>query len=282
MLPRCLLRTSATLACAAFVGLAACSTTTSGTPITPTSPTNPTSGTGTGTAGPASFPTNVHDLAATVQATLLKVKSMHLVMTLRAAGLNESAEGDQTVTQGRTQDSNLTLSIPSFGTIQMVTVHGTTYVQVPPNQRTSNKPWSVLSPTSSNPFVRALAPRIQQAQSYSGPHAALQLLGAAKSFTYNGTGHLGDGTEVGRYHLSVGVEQLPLSAESRAQLHQFHVDAVPINLAIDPAGHVCELSETVTVHSGATTVTTSIEVQMSNFNNPVNVDAPPRSEIQFH
>lgn len=266
---------TAAAACAAFVGLTACSTTTAGTPVASTA-------TSRSTTAPTHFPMTAHDLAAQVQAALVTIKSMHLAMTIKAAGLDESADGDQTVVNARTQDANLILSVPNFGTIQMVIVNGKTYVQVPPNQRTSGKPWALVTPTSSNPFVQALAPGIEQAQSFSGPHAALQMLGAAQSFKFNGTARLSDGSEVGRYRVSVGVSGLPFTAAQRALLSQVGIRTIPLDLTVDTAGRIRGMTETIHVRAEGVSETTSTEVQMSGFNNPVSVQAPPSSEVQYH
>ena len=42
------------------------------------------------------------------------------------------------------------LSVPSPGTERLVTVDGKTYVTLPTSERTSGKPWALVTPKSSN------------------------------------------------------------------------------------------------------------------------------------
>jgi hypothetical protein len=262
--------------------LAGCATSTSGHPppaahgtLTPVTPGPPT---GTGT--PQGFPTEVPALAGLVSKALLSTTSVHLVLTINAAGQAISGEGDQTVEHGQSKDSSMILTIPGSGTERLVTVDGKTYVMLPTGQRTSNKPWALVTAKSSNRSVQILAQAMSSySAAFSGTDAAKVFLSASDKLSVEGTSQLGDGTQVVRYALDVRTDRLPDSYPVKASLVQFGLKTLPTELAIDATGHIRQLQQELSFKFHGVTVKTATRIEMSDYNAPVSISAPPPDQV---
>lgn len=269
--------------------LAACATSTTGHPTGLTSTGNPTVPVPTGTGAPSGFPNDVHSLAALVSEALQSTTSVHLVLKInsRAAGpvtqqQTISGEGDETVENGLAKDSQLILTFPQVGTERVVTVDGKSYVMLPPSQRTSSKPWAFVTKHSSNSAVRYLANALNSSGAFAGTDLAKTFLSASDRLTKEGTTQLDDGTQVVRYALDVLTSRLPNSYPTKKLFALVGVKKVPTDLAIDAMGHIRQMRQhlSLTVHQFK--VTTNTEIEMSDYNAPVSISAPPPDQVAMH
>lgn len=264
--------------------LAGCASTTSGHPGGSTAA--PTTPAPTGTGIPAGFPTDVHSLAATVNKALQSTTSAHLVLTfdehVSTIRVNMAGEGDETVQDGKAKDMQMILTVANVGTERLVTVDGKSYVLLPSTQRTSGKPWALVTPNSSNYYVRILAQSMSATAAFAGTDAAKTFLSASDRLTKDGTTQLDDGTQVARYSLDVLTDRLPNSNSSKRVLRAAGVTHVPTELSIDSTGHIRQLQQNLSLAVNGIKVTTQTKIEMSDYNAPVSISAPPPDQVALH
>lgn len=247
-------RTAVAVAAAALI-LGGCASTVDGTP-------------------PPSFPTTVQSLAELIQSGTKSLHSAHLSMRITVGGQSIVAAGAEQADNGKATALNLLEHIPSFGTIQVVTVSGKTYVRLPKSHNTSDKPWVLVRPGSSNPVVSAIGQTLQNSGQLTQLDAMSAFVNSAKQLQFEGVGSIDDAT-VGHYHLTIDVDRLPDSFPQKQTLQAAGISQLPIDDWIDPDGHSRKLTESLAVAGQKV----SVVVALSDFDTAVNITAPPASQV---
>ena len=179
-----------------------------------------------------------------MKAGVLTITSVHLSLKAGLGGETLTGEGDETASKGHAKDVSLTERIGSVGTMKLITVGGKTYIQLPSmlrtsKQRTSHKPWSLVTPIGKS---------LQSATAFAGPDSAAQFIQATNSLVLKGTETL-DGVRVGHYSIVVSVAKLPASYPQRATLEQAGLSTLPMQMWIDQQGRGRKMLQTVTTGS---------------------------------
>lgn len=251
-------RLLASLAVAATL-LAGCADSVNGTPATD---------------GPVGFPTTASALAAKLKAGILTIRSTHLTLNESIAGQTLSGAGDEVVAQGKVSALSLRLSVPQLGTLQVLRTGSDTYLKLPAAQRTSDKPWVLVTETSSNPVVRAMAGSLSTADQLAGLDSAAIFVAATRNLKYLGPTTVA-GASVGHYSLTVDVTRLPADFPQKQLLITSGLTKLPVQVWIDTSGRLRKLTEQITV---ASQTVTSV-VTLGNFDAPVHISAPPADQV---
>lgn len=208
------------------------------------------------------------ELGARMLAAVEKLHSVHLTLS----GNAETGEGDSTMSNGRTTATDLTVSAAGQQ-IEVRMIGKRSWVKLPGMQR-DGKPWTLVSTSSSDPTIRAMAGTMQSTQSMTSLTSFLVLVKATTKFTVKGAGQV-DGTPATHYALTVDLTKANLPGAMGKAVEQAHVTAVPVDLWLDRQDRPVRVSETITV--GGQTV--SIDVRMSDFDKPVTITPPPAGQV---
>ena len=271
------------LAASAVVGLCACSSTTAGTPAADGSTvsssvsggSSASTGTGSAAAGAGSAGATTPDgLASTLRRGLSSTRSAHITLRVATGGQTITGSGDETLVAGKLSALSITETLPGAGELQLIQVGGKTYAKLPASLNTSGKPYVLVSTASSDATIRALASSLQSTQSSTSVDAAGVFVAAAQSITNRGTATV-SGVEATQYYVVVDVAKLPADYPGGSALTQAGIQTLPITLYVDSSGRPVEVTEQLSI-SGSS-VSTSIDV--TKYNQPVTITAPPAGEV---
>lgn len=224
--------------------------------------------------GAAAFPTSAAGLAQFLHHGLAAVHTAHLTLHETAGPTTVTASGDETIENGKTKDFSLSEQISPLGTLKLIVVNGNTYVQVPPDKRTSAKPWSRLSPSTSDPYLRTLYEQLAGSKQITGLDSTRLFVQAAGNLRFTGRQTL-DGTTVGHYALVVRVDKLPADFPNKAALLQAGLKSIPVELWVDGQGRTRKFIETVSVAGQ----TLHAQATLGDFDAPVHISAPPPDQV---
>lgn len=226
---------------------------------------------------PSAFPRTTAALGAELKAGTATLKSTHLTLNEAIGSQSISGAGDETIADSKVGSLSLKLDVPGLGMLQIVRVDGKTFVKLPPAQSTSGKPWALVTTSSSNPVVRAMAGSLAAADEVTGLDAASIFIDAARDLKYLGTSSIA-GASTGHYSLIVDVNRLPADYPQKQLLVTAGLTKLPVQLWVDMDGRLRKLTERLTV-SGQTVNTV---VTLGNFDAPVHITAPPPDHVDTH
>jgi hypothetical protein len=201
--------------------------------------------------------------------------SVHLALVENTAGEELTATGDERLHDDSVVALDITDTLPAGeGSVTILLVGANTYVKLPAKLNTSGKPWLLVTSTSSNPAVQALAPSIQSARSSGSLSNYTAFAMAASSVTVVGPQTVG-GTPTTHYHVVVDPTKLPDSNPGKSALVASGVTSVPVDLYLDAHGRPIEVDETIEISGQQTTS----KISLSRYNQPVTITAPPADQV---
>jgi hypothetical protein len=259
--------------------LAACSSSTSGKGSTGSSGASRT-GASTGSAGgsaaaPGGKPTDAAGLGGLMQSAIAGITSAHISLDVDAAGQKVSGAGDEKLSAGKLVAMDITEQLPGgAGSLQLIIVGGKTYAKLPPSLNKSGKPYVLVTQDSSNATVRALAGSLNSALSSASIGSVGAFITAAKTVKLVGTGTV-NGVKATHYSVVVDISKLPADLPGKDALASSGLKTLPLDLYVDDQGRPVRVNEDFKVQGQEV----SSNVTVTNYNNPVNVTAPPASQV---
>ncbi len=235
--------------------LAACSSSGGSTAATTAPPS-------TSTAGPA----QAAQLAATMQSGLAGITSAHL--SVDGGVLIGTVTGDFSYAHGTATASDISL-VTGGQKSRIVTIGSTSYVQLPPASITDGKPWAIVRSNSKNEFVREVASTLTLTKAASSLPAVADLVRTAVSVDDKGTTSTG-------HEYTVVID----AAKSRGTtlgtlLSDVGQKSVPVDLSLDSKGRPVRVVVAVKLGSQPFNIT----VDVSKFNAPLHIAAPPSDQV---
>lgn len=241
---------------------------------------------GGGTSSSTSHPGNavLDAYQTTVKAKTAKLSfvfqssSAGAVVTLRGGGVSNLANGD----------SDLTMSVPNVGTLQLRYIAPEAYLKLPPalaGELGSGKPWVGMDLSSLVPSAGAGVPGMSAGT--ASPAQTLSYLQAASSsgVTKVGTAKVG-GVSTTAYRLTINLDKAldritdkAARASAQALLQKSGVKSVPTEVWVDAQGRIRQLVLHLSLTEAGQHVTVSETVDLSDFGVAVNVAAPPASQV---
>jgi len=233
--------------------------------------------TGKSASTPASsssaMPSDAAGVSALLRDSTSTIRSAHLDMTISAAGMTLTGQGDETAAAGKMQSLDLTENVPQLGALRVIIANGKTYLQVPTSVSHATKPWVLVSPTSSNPVVRRLATTLQSVQQAASLNQ-FSAFSSAATMSAHDTQDL-DGAPTTHYTLSVDVRKLPDTLPGKQQLVTAGVTTLPMQMWLDAKGRLVKFAENLEVQGQQV----STVVTVGNFDAPVTVTPPPADQV---
>ena len=258
-------RVSAATCLAAALIMTGCSSTTNGSP-----PAGRGSGSGSAAAGGQASPApDAAHLGARMLAAVDTLTSLHLTL----GGTAGDGSGDATMSQGKTTASDMTIDTAGVQ-VEVRTIGSKTWVKLPAAQRTNGKPWALVSATSSNAAIRAMAASMQTTQSMTSVSSFLNLVRATTKFRVVGADTV-NGAPATHYALTVDLTKVDFPGQLGQVIQQAHITAVPVDLWTDSHDRPVQLSENISVGGHSVTV----QVGVSDFDKPVTISPPPSDQV---
>jgi hypothetical protein len=253
---------------AAFSIAACASSTTNGSGSTG----GPSGGT---TVGPSGAPTDAQGLSALLERASNTVKTAHIDLKVDAAGQQIAGSGDESLNEGVLTGLNITESLPGdAGSLQLIIADGKTYAKLPSSINPSDKPWVLITSDSTNPTIQQLSTSISQTQESASIGSTTAFVTAAKSVENKGTEDV-NGEPATHYSVVVDTTKLPADNTGKEALIQAGVTSLPVELYIDSQGRPVKLTENFSAQGQAI----STEVDLSKYDQPVTIEAPPADQV---
>lgn len=257
----------------AALGVAACSSTVSGTPDR------------TGNGGRAAASTSVSSLPSghatdgkQLGALIIRgsdpITSAHLEMTISAAGQQVTASADQTLAHGATKAMKLDETIPGAGALTVIIVNDALYAKLPAAMNPTDKPWVHILPNTTNPVLKPLAASLSQMQASTSLDRYSLFANAADHVTWKGRDQV-SGQAADHYSLVVEVDRLPAGFPQAGTLESAGVTQIPLDLWLDTHGRVIRITEALTVAGQQS----STAMTLSNFDESVTINPPPADQV---
>ena len=237
-------------------------------------PSTSPSDTSSDTGSPAGFPADVDSLGALLAKGNSSISSAHLELKEDAGGVSIVGTGDEKLSDGKVVAMDLTEEV-SGSTLRFVIVDDKVYAKLPAAMHQSSKPWVQISPTTSDAQLRALYDSFKNATQTGAGDTVRVFVAAAKNLRLVGTEQF-DGTVVAHYALAVDIASLPSDFPNRDALEASGLTSIPIELYVDPQGRTRKVTESFTV-SGQHV---SVLVTLTRIDTPVDIVAPPSSEVE--
>lgn len=233
------------------------------------------SGGGGGAGVPSGMPTDAAGLGELLQSGVADLTTAHIMLEIDIAGQKLTGSGDEKLDNGELVALRLTESLPGGqGDIEVIVVGGKTYAKLPASMNSSDKPYLVVSPTSSNQIVRQLAGSLDSALSSASLASVETFTRAAKSIEGKGTETI-DGVQATHYKIIVDVAKLPAGTPGKAGLEDSGLDEIPLDLFVDSSGRPLRIAEQFTVQGQ----TVSTKASVTDFDKPVTITPPPANQI---
>jgi len=214
------------------------------------------------------------ELAARLQHAMDAVTSAHMELRVETVGLLIVASGDQRLDHAKTTAFALTEHILGLGEIEVIDVSGELYVKLPGDINPTDKPWVHIRPDTTDPTLVPLTQALQQVQDSASLRQYALLARSASTFRDVGPSDAnGIATEL--YSLSVLVGRLPQSMPGAAVLRAGGVRSLPVQLWVDDQSRVRRISESISFAGQQT----STRLDLSQFDVPVTITAPPADQI---
>jgi hypothetical protein len=244
-----------TLALTGTLLVAGCADTTDGTPTA---------------AAPPSFPRALPQLVSLLEQGTRSVHTAHLTLDFNVAGSAITATGEEQLNNGTATAVGIVERVPGFGTLEL-RVLGTSSVYVKDPRRASTpKPWVHVTSAATDPLLKQIYSSLQSTAAFGSLDSMGALLRAAAQLQFVGRETI-NGVPVGHYRFVVQTQQLPANFPNRDQIIGAGVSQIPVEIYIDPQGRTRKAMDTVTV---ATTKAT-VGFELTSFNTPVHITAPP-------
>jgi hypothetical protein len=212
---------------------------------------------------------SITDLATRVAAAVAGATSVHVTGSVPAAALPVpigEVDGDVALSSGKP-----TAAAVTAGKYALRYVDGTAWVTLPGAD--AAKPWTVVSPNSSNPVVAMAASKLGGLQDALNGLDPSKVLSAASDLEEVGPAQVG-GAAATEYSFTVDPAALAGAfgvADSRAA----GLGPVPVQLWLDGSDRPVKLTANPTVKGEKTPVT----VALSKWNAPVSIAAPDPSTV---
>jgi hypothetical protein len=211
-------------------------------------------------------PAQAAQLAAKMRAGLAGITSAHL--SVDGGVLIGTVTGDFSYANGTATASDISL-VTGGQKSQIVTIGSTSYVQLPPAHITDGKPWAVVRSNSKNEFVREVASTLTLTKAASSLPAVADLVSTAVSVQDKGT------TSTGHEYTVVIDPAKSGGTTLGTLLSDVGQQSVPIDLFLDGTGRPVRVVVAVKLGSQPFDIT----VDVSKFNAPVHVAAPPSDQV---
>jgi hypothetical protein len=258
--------------------LAACSSSTSGKGSTGSSGASGAStgaSTGSSAAAPGGKPTDAAGLGGLMQSAIAGITSAHIALDVNAAGQKVSGVGDEKLSAGKLVAMDITEQLPGgSGSLQLIIVDGKTYAKLPASLNKSGKPYVLVSGNSSNATVRALAGSLDSALSSASIGSVGAFITAAKTVKLVGSDTI-NGVKATHYSVVVDISKLPADLPGKDALASSGLKSLPLDLYIDDQGRPVRVNEDFKVQGQEV----SSNVTVTDYNKPVNITAPPASQV---
>lgn len=228
-------------------------------------------------SGPAgarsgSPPTTAAGLASYLKQGAQSVTSVHVTWTVGVAGNQVTASGDEVRTDG-TSKVQFSVSSPQGGVTRIIVIGDKVYLQQPDHGNLLDRPWTLLSPNTTDPALAPLASTLAQVKSSGDIGQYATIARASKKVTLDGPDTV-DGVPATHYSIVLDVAKLSPDAE-RSALAAGGLRTLPLELWVDRQGRTIKTTESLDV-SGQRIVET---VTLGNFDAPVTISAPPADQV---
>jgi hypothetical protein len=216
---------------------------------------------------------NPAQLASEVRSAVHDVTSAHLTLQFGVAGQALSGSGDEKLANGALNALDVSLKY-SAGDIRLIVLGDKKYVKLPASLNTSDKPWLVVSPNSSNAIIKSLASSLDAALSSASLDSISTFIAAAKTLKRDGSATV-NGVSTTHYSVIVDVSRLPASMPGRDVLEQNQLKTIPVELYLDNENRPVQFTENFTVQGQQI----QSKLGISDFSKPVTITAPPANQI---
>ena len=233
------------------------------------------SGGGGGGGLPSGMPTDALGLGTTLQNAISKMTSAHIALDISLAGQKLTGSGDETLASGRLTGLDLTENLPNGGgAIRLILAGGKTYAKLPAALNSSDKPYLLVSKSSSNPIIRQLSASLDSALSSASLGSVSTFTRAAKSVDAKGVETV-NGVQTVHYSIVVDVTKLPDSLPGKSELTQSGITTLPLELYVDTSGRPVQITEQFSAQGQQV----STKATVSDYNKPVTITAPPADQV---
>jgi hypothetical protein len=253
----------------AVVALAACGTAGNAAPATPSAPKVQT----------------ISDLAHLVSSRTAKAQTAHIDFTTGTSAGSFTGTG-QVEFAGAATKMRMDLNSP-LGDIGMTLLGSTAYLKLPQNVAHTAKPWVRIDANGTDPISKALSAIIDQERQTADPSKAIEQIGSAGTITSTSKDQV-DGAPATHYVISVDTAKLMASTSITPAMRQLfggsgvklpaHVDyelwvdrnSLPVRLAF---------TETVTAPKSTTPQKVSMNMEYTDWGQPVTINAPAADQV---
>jgi len=235
---------------------------------------------GSATAGPPSVVASTlagRSLTALLTRGAKGVTSAHISMVITSGGITITSTGAYRMSDGRVTAMELTENVPGTGAVGMMIVNGAMYIHEATLVQLTKKQWLKVSAQSSSPQMRSIAQQLKSALAGSSdntPNSYAALGTAAISVTKDGR-HVVGGEVTTEYSLVVSPSKLPASNAAAQAAKKVRLSSIPVKIWVNGQGRPVRVSEQISVRG----VLASVNVDISGYNAPVHIAAPPASEV---
>jgi hypothetical protein len=221
--------------------------------------------------------TEVVGLAAKLTKGLQGTTSLHLDLVSSVLGQQITASGDESLANGAVTAAHLAEAVPTVGDIEIVIIGSQVYAKLPAalqGTSSSDKPWLLADPNSTNPVAKELGQTSGSLLSQSSVGSYNAFVSAATSVKNDGSDPV-DGLPATHYSIVVDINKLPADNPSKAALITAGLTSVPVEMWIDSHDRLVQVTEDIAV-SG---VQTSTKITISKYDEPVTITAPPADQV---
>jgi hypothetical protein len=236
-----------------------------------------------GNGGGTVVAANMADLAKSIDDKTADKSSAHMKLTADAAGEKITGEGD---VEFGAQDSSMSMDMTtSEGNMSMVLLDAVLYIKLP-QELEPGKAWIKIDSNSNSELAKALGSMTDQMSKNADPRATIKEFEKSGQITDTKEEEL-DGKKTTHYSITVDVQKMAdgqtdetsktaMNEAIKAGLKDFPVDVwmdeeqLPVRIALD--------MPTPNPATGQTT-TVKMQIDYSNWGEPVEVTAPPAEQV---
>lgn len=231
---------------------------------------------GTGSAGsPAATPTDARGLGTLMKQAVNDVTSAHIALKVQVSGQAVTGSGDEKLSNGKLTAMHIAEQLPGgSGSLELIIADGKTYAKLPSQLNPTDKPWILVTADSSNPVIQQLSNSINTSLSSASVGNVDVFVNAAKSVTVKGHETV-DGVGATHYGIVVDVTKLSSNLPGGDALAASGLKTIPLDLWIDDQGRPVQLTEKIKVQGQEA----DIKVDISKYNQPVSISAPPADQV---
>lgn len=214
------------------------------------------------------------DLGNRLQHAMDAVTSAHVELRVQTGGLVVVASGDQKLNRAKPTAFSLTEHIAGLGEIKVIDAAGKLFVRLPARINPTAKPWVRIRPDTTDPTLAPLARALQQVQQSTSLRQYSAFAQSASDFHDVGRSEA-NGIQAELYTFDVLVNRLPQNLPGASALRASGLRSLPVKLWVDDQGRVRRMSETISMAGQQT----STRVDLSKFDVPVTISAPPPDQV---